>query len=108
MIGVSKSPKNSSALGITGRIREAFDYPTTKSDDPMIFPTGEYGFAANIDFAMFRSLEQYQNSVKESISKKEKWDEFERSISVKFVDDVLVSVKEKRYDNNQEKFLIIL
>ena len=49
LIGVSKNNKNSSVVGITGRIRQVFDYMTIGSDDPMISPAGKYGFATNID-----------------------------------------------------------
>ena len=95
LIGVSKNNKNSSVVGITGRIREAFDYMTTDGDNPMISPAGKYGFATNIDFSQLWSLKQYQNGVKEDTSEQDKWDEFERSILVKLADDVVVGVKGK-------------
>ena len=93
LIGVSKSNKNSSVVGITGRIREAFDYLTMDTDDPMISPAGRYGFSTNIDFSQIWSLQRYQNGVKKDKNEKEKWDEFERSILVKLADDVTVGVK---------------
>ena len=40
LIEVSKSNKNSSVVGITGRIREAFDYMAVESDDPIISISG--------------------------------------------------------------------
>ena len=95
LISVSKNSKNSSVVGITGRIREAFDYMTTDTDSPMISPAGKYGFATNIDFSQIWSLKQYQAGVTADEAEKEKWDEFERSILVKLADDVEVGVKGK-------------
>ena len=98
LIGVSKSYKNSSAVGITGRIREVFDYLTMTNDDPMISPAGRYGFGTNIDFSQIWSLKQYENGVRKDASEKEKWDELERSILVKLADDVTVGVKGQNVD----------
>lgn len=95
LIGVSKNNKNSSAVGITGKIRQAFDYMTSPYDDSIISPAGQYGFATDIDFSMIWSLRQYQKSAKEDTSEKEKWDELERSVLVKLADDVTVGVKGK-------------
>lgn len=95
LIKVSKNNKNSSAVGILGRIREAFDYMTSESNDAVLSPAGKFGFETNIDYAMVWSLKQYQNCVKDNENEKEKWDELERSILVKLADDVLVGVKGK-------------
>ena len=98
LIGVSKAQKNSYAVGITGRIREVFDYMTTASDDAMISPAGKYGFSTNIDFSLIWSLKQCQNGVKEHKSEKDKGDELERSILIKIADDVIVGVKGKNVE----------
>ena len=98
LIGVSKTQKNSFAVGITGKIREAFDYMTTENDNPMISPAGKYGLATNIDFTQLWSLKHYKDGLKEDANEKEKWDELERSILVKIADDVLVGVKGKNVD----------
>ena len=95
LIGVSKSNQNFAAVGITGKIREVFDYMTAESEDAMVSPAGKYGFATNIDFSQIWSLKQYSDGVKEDENEKEKWDELERSILVKLADDVLVGVKGK-------------
>ena len=98
LIEVSKSNKNSSVVGITGRIRETFDYMAVESDDPIISVAGKYGLSSNIDFSHIWSLKQYQTGVKKDMSKKEKLDELERSILVKLADDVTVGVKGKNVD----------
>ena len=98
LIGVSKAQKNSYAVGITGRIREAFDYMTTASDDAMISPAGKYGFSTNIDFSQIWSLKQCQNGVKENKCEKDKRDELEKSILIKIADDVIVGVKGKNVE----------
>ena len=104
LIGVSKNNKNSSVVGITGRIRQVFDYMTIGSDDPMISPAGKYGFATNIDFSQIWSLKQYENSIKNDEGEKDKWDELEKSILVKIADDVIVGVKGKNVDIIIKKF----
>lgn len=98
LIGVSKTQKNSFAVGITGKIREAFDYMTTENDNAMISPAGKYGLATNIDFSQLWSLQRYKDGLKEDAIEQEKWDELERSILVKIADDVLVGVKGKNVD----------
>lgn len=94
LIGVSKNNKNSSVVGITGKIRAVFDYMAMGSNDPMVSPAGRYGFSSSIDFSQLWSLKQYRASVEgDADTKPEVWDEFERSIIVKVADDVTVGVK---------------
>lgn len=96
LIKVSKNNKNSSAVGITGKIRAVFDYMVTSEHDPALSPEGRFGFAEGIDFSQLWSLQAYRNGVCEmSDAESVKWDEFERSILVKLADDVLVGVKGK-------------
>ena len=95
LIAVSKDNKNSSVVGISGKIRAVFDYMAMGSDNPMISPAGRYGLATSIDFSQLWSLKQYQDSLKEAAAEKVEWDEFERSILVKLADDVTVGVKGK-------------
>ena len=96
LIKVSKNNKNSSAVGITGKIRAVFDYMVTSEHDPALSPEGRFGFAEGIDFSQLWSLQEYRNGVCEmSDTESVKWDEFERSILVKLADDVLVGVKGK-------------
>ena len=96
LIKVSKNNKNSSVVGITGKIRAVFDYMAISGNDPMISPAGQYGFATNIDFSQIWSLKQYRESVQsEAKAESAEWDEFEKSIIAKIADDVIVGVKGK-------------
>ena len=96
LIGVSKSNRNASAVGITGKIREMFDYMVMVNDDPLVSSMGTYGMTTNADFSHAWSLKQYQSSMMADASEKEKWDEMERSILVKLADDVTVGVKGRK------------
>ena len=97
LIKVSKSNKNASVVGITGKIRAVFDYMAMGGDDPLISPAGQYGFSSNIDFSQIWSLKQYCESVQNGTEKgSAEWDELERSIIVKIADDVIVGVKGKK------------
>ena len=94
LINVSKNNKNSSVVGITGKIRAVFDYMAMGGNDIMIAPAGRYGFSTAMDFSPIWSLRQYRESVQIDGEKKpEVWDEFEKSIIVKVADDVVVGVR---------------
>lgn len=96
LINVSKENINSAAVGISGKIREVFDYMSLVGNDPMISPAGRFDFSTNIDFSQLWSLKEYQDNVQENKENEAKeWDEFERSILVKLADDVVVGVKGK-------------
>ena len=96
LINVSKNNKNSAAVGISGKIRDAFEYMTIVGNDPMISPAGRFGFSSNIDFSQIWSLKQYQEKVQENAEiETEAWDEIEKSIIAKLADDVIVGIKGK-------------
>ena len=96
LIKVSKENKNSSVVGITGKIRAVFDYMLMSDSDPMLAPAGRYGFYAGMDYSQIWSLQQYKDSIDNgSDEDSEKKDELERSILVKLADDVTVGVKGK-------------
>ena len=95
LIKVSKNHKNSSVVGISGKIRAVFDYMVIGGSDPMLSPAGHYGFSTNIDFSQIWSLKQYQENAQKDEMEKSEWDEFERSIIVKTADDVIVGVQGK-------------
>lgn len=99
LIGVSKNNKNSSVVGITGKIRAVFDYMTMGSNDVVVSPEGRYGFTANFDYHRLWSLQQYRDYVEGDPQKKpEVWDEFEKSIIAKVSDDVIVGIKGNNVD----------
>lgn len=94
LIGVSKEQKNATAVGITGKIRAAFDCLVMGSKDMVIPPDGMYGFSSSVNFYHLWSLKHYYESVHdESNPKPEVWDEFEKSIIAKVADDVIVGIK---------------
>ena len=96
LIKVSKNNKNSSTVGITGKICAVFDYMIMSDSDPMLSPGGRYGFYADVDYSKMWSLQQYKDSIeKKRDEDSEKMDELERSILVKLADDVIVGVKGK-------------
>ena len=95
LINVSKNNKNSSVVGITGKIRAVFDYMAMGAEEPMVSPAGRYGFSSNIDFSQLWSLNDYKTYVQGEGESTPEWDELERSIIVKIADDVLVGVKGK-------------
>ena len=94
LIKVSKNNKNSSVVGITGKIRAVFDYMAMGSNAPAMTPAGRYGFSSTTDFSQIWSLRLYRESLEQEVVRKpEVWDEFERSIIVNVADDVIVGVK---------------
>ena len=96
LIKVSKENKNSSVVGITGKIRAVFDYMLMSDSYPMLAPAGRYGLYAGMDYSQIWSLQQYKDSIdNRSDEDSEKKDELERSILVKLADDVTVGVKGK-------------
>ena len=103
LIKVAKNKKNSSAVGIVGKIRSAlenifldekFAQAFAMSADAFHMSTayGEIG-----DYSYHWTLEQYRNSVK-SVEKTEEWDELEKSVIASVADDIIVGVKGKRAD----------
>lgn len=95
LIKMSSNNKNASAVGITGKIRAAFDYMVLGgSEADMIAPAGRYGFGSSVDYSQIWSLRDYKDAV--SADGGEKWDELEKSIIARLATDVIVGVKGKR------------
>ena len=103
LIKVSKNNKNAAIVGITGKIRAVFDYMAMGSHNPMIAPTGQYGFSTNIDFSQIWSLQQYKDFVQRDEAEDEEGDEFEKSIIARIADDVIVGVQGKRVNMTIKK-----
>ena len=96
LIKVSTDNKNSSVVGLSGRIRAVFDHMAMVGDKRITSPAGKYGMATDIDFSQIWSMKEYRENVKGE--SEEKWDEFEKSILVKIADDVIVGVSGKKVE----------
>lgn len=103
LIGIAKNNKNASAVGITGKIRDAIEnlfLDEVPMDGFSASPTFFHlstGFSEGIDYSYLWSLESYRYTVKEE-KKADAWDELEKSVLASVADDVIVGVKGKRAD----------
>lgn len=103
LIGVSKSGKNASAMGIVGKIRselESFflDENTLQLCAMSAGPSrATMGYTDCMDYSYLWTLEQYKTAVKNE-SKTEAWDELEKSVIASVADDIIVGIKGKRAD----------
>ncbi|MCR5735555.1 MAG: hypothetical protein K6G22_13190 [Lachnospiraceae bacterium] len=109
LISLSKSGKNESAKGITGKIREAFELaflmPGSGPDAELVAcasPSIAMGMPGDIgatDFmnVVYWSLSRYRDSVEDGSfdgeNKDEAWDELERSVVGSLADDVKVGIR---------------
>ncbi|MCR4740433.1 MAG: hypothetical protein K5886_09290 [Lachnospiraceae bacterium] len=109
IIAISKSGRNESAKGITGKIREAFELafmmPSSGINDELIacsspaIAMGMPGDIAATDFmnVVYWSLNNYRDSVEAGLHNdpdmNEAWDEIERSVVGSLADDVRVGVR---------------
>ena len=101
LIAVARNKKNSAAVGIVGKIRDAIEnllliskendshYPT-----PLVLDFGT-GYCDGVDYSYLWSLEQYRSTVNNA-EKTEEWDELEKSVIASVADDVIVGVKGNR------------
>ena len=101
LINIAKNKKNAAAVGIAGKIRSAVEnifldeeniQNYAMSSDAFRMATG---YAEDINYSYYWSLEQYRNSVQKE-EKTEAWDELEKSVIASIADDVVVGVKGKR------------
>ena len=103
LIAVSKNKKNAAAVGITGKIRAAFDHMAFGADamGSMIPPIGYCENPETIigtsNYMALWSLERYKAEV-DTEKDREKWDELEKSLLAKLADDVVVGVKGRCVD----------
>ena len=99
LIGIAKNKKNSAAVGIVGKIRNAIE--NFFLDDARIgaLSTGSFGlgtgYSDGVDYSYLWRLEEYRNSVKKE-EQAEAWDELEKSVIASVADDVIVGVKGKQ------------
>ena len=101
LIGIAKNKKNSAAVGIVGKIRDAienfiFNETAMEIWDLSAESYGPYGFASGYcevaDYSYYWRLEEYKNYVKKE-EKKEEWDELEKSVIASVADDITVGIK---------------
>ena len=98
LIGVAKNKKNSAAVGIAGKIRNAIEdfFLDEERMEVWALSSGSFGLEAgyceNVDYSYHWRLEEYRASVKKE-KQTEAWDELEKSVIASVADDVLVGVK---------------
>ena len=101
LIGISKNKKNSAAVGIVGKIRDAIEnfFLDEMSMDvlslsPVTIEQGR-GFGNAVDYGYAWRLQEYRSSVKKE-EQRAAWDELEKSVIASVADDVIVGVKGRR------------
>lgn len=103
LINIAKDKKNAAITGIASKIRSAvenffLDDETMRgyamSSEAFRMATG---YADDINYSYYWSLEQYRNEVKNA-QKAEDWDELEKSVIASVADDIVVGVKGKHAD----------
>ena len=98
LISIAKNKKNSAAVGIVGKIRDAVEdfFLDKEKMEAMALSTGPVGlgtgYSEGVDFAYLWRLEEYRNSVNKE-KEREAWDELEKSVIASAADDVIVGVK---------------
>lgn len=103
LIEVAKDKKNSAAVGIAGKIRDAIENfflseGTVDAFDPSTaFFHLSTGYSDGVDYSYLWSLEQYKTTVNQE-KETDAWDELEKSVIASVADDVIVGVKGNRAD----------
>jgi hypothetical protein len=98
LISIAKNKKNSAAIGIVGKIRDAVEdfFLDKEKMEAMALSTGSVGlgtgYSEGVDFAYLWRLEEYRSSVNKE-KEREAWDELEKSVIASAADDVIVGVK---------------
>ena len=99
---VAKDKKNSAAVGIAGKIRDAIENfflaePANTTDPSTSFFHLSTGYSEGVDYSYLWSLEQYKSTVNQE-KQADDWDELEKSVIASVADDVIVGVKVKQAD----------
>ena len=102
LIEVAKDKKNSAAVGIAGKIRDAIENfflaePANATDPSTAFFHLSTGYSEGVDYSYLWSLEQYKTTVHQE-EQSDDWDELEKSVIASVADDVIVGVKGKQAD----------
>ena len=107
LIGIAKNKKNSAAVGIVGKIRDAIENVILDEErmGMMASSAGSFGlgtgYSEGVNYAYLWRLEEYRDSVKKE-EQAEAWDELEKSVIASVADDVIVGVK-----GRQAKIIIV-
>ena len=100
LIGIAKNKKNSRAVGIVGKIRDAienFFLDEVRMEIAALSTSSsgfDTGYGASVNPVYLWKLDEYRNSVKKE-DEQEAWDELEKSVIASVADDVIVGVKGK-------------
>ena len=98
LIGIANNKKNSAAVGIVGKIRDAIENFFLDEEGKDAWASGSFGFGVGcsegVDHSYLWRLEEYRKSVKKE-EQTEAWDELEKSVIASVADDVIVGVKGK-------------
>lgn len=98
LIGIAKNKKNSAAVGIVGKIRDAIEnfFLDEERMEALALSTGSFGsnigYSESVDYAYLWRLDEYRSSVNKE-EHTEAWDELEKSVIASVADDVIVGVK---------------
>ena len=101
LIEISTGKKNSSAVGIVGKIRNAIEDFLLNEEEYTVSTSAGFqrstGFSEGVDYKYIWSLEEYRGCVNQDEAP-EAWDELEKSIIASLADNVLVGVKGNQAD----------
>ena len=99
LIDIAKNKKNSSAVGILGRIRSVVEDFFLDEDVLLAcaVSSGSFNVSGGMDYSSYWSLAQYKETVKKE-NNEVAWDELEKSVISSVADDVIVGVKGKKVD----------
>lgn len=100
LIGIAKNKKNSAAVGIVGKIRDAIEnfFLDEERMGTLAWSSDTIGlgigYPEGVNYAYLWRLQEYRISVKKEDCS-EAWDELEKSVIASVADDVIVGVKGK-------------
>ena len=103
LIEIAKDKKNSAAVGIVGKIRDAIEnFLLAESVEDSFYATSaifhpSIGYSEGVDYSYLWSLEQYKSTVNQ-MEQADEWDELEKSVIASVADDVIVGVKGSQAD----------
>lgn len=103
LVEIARDKKNSAAVGITGKIRDAIENfflseGTVDAFEPSTaFFRLSTGYSDGVDYSYLWSLEQYKTTVNQQ-TEIAAWDELEKSVIASVADDVIVGVKGNQAD----------